>query len=454
MDEGPGSSYVPSSPRKVLVVVGTRPEAIKLLPLVKAIRASPHMDPVVVATGQHPRVVEDVLGLAGLDVDVNLAVADPALSLNGLFCAVLTGFERFCIDSFGRSTGPVQKRDYQTYPAACVVHGDTTSAAAAAVSAFHLQIPVVHVEAGLRTGNTRSPYPEELNRQIISRVAAFHLAPTDRNCENLVREGVPLNRIFVCGNTAIDALDWAAALRTPYGDPLLADLEHDEATRVVVVTAHRRENWGSGLERIGTAIATLADRYPDVRFVLPVHPNPRVAEVLEARLSGRGNVSLVRPMEYTAFARLLKRAYLAITDSGGIQEEAPALGTPVLVVREETERQEGVDAGTLKLVGTDVEAIVSSATTLLDDPDAYLAMASRSNPYGDGHASERIVAAFEHVAFAAPEPSPFGSGFDRLSVLSAGGFDDDPRAAVAHSMPERLAVPEAHDELLEGADVR
>ena len=300
----------------------------------------------------------------------------------------------------------MQERDYQTYPAACVVHGDTTSAAAAAVSAFHLQIPVVHVEAGLRTGNTRSPYPEELNRQIISRVAAFHLAPTDRNCENLVREGVPLNRIFVCGNTAIDALDWAAALRAPYGDPLLADLEHDEATRVVVVTAHRRENWGSGLERIGTAVATLADRYPDVRFVLPVHPNPRVAEVLEARLSGRGNVSLVRPMEYTAFARLLKRAYLAITDSGGIQEEAPALGTPVLVVREETERQEGVDAGTLRLVGTDVDAIVSSATTLLDDPDAYLAMASRSNPYGDGHASERIVAAFEHVGFAAPEPSP------------------------------------------------
>ncbi len=453
MVEVPGTSYIPSSPRKVLVVVGTRPEAIKLLPLVKAMRDSPHMDPVVVATGQHPGVVEDVLGLAGLAPDVNLAVADPAHSLNGLFCAVLTGFERFCIETFGAVSGPVQDRDYQTYPAACVVHGDTSSAAAAAVSAFHLQIPVIHVEAGLRTGNTRSPYPEELNRQIISRIAAFHLAPTDRNCENLVREGVPLNRVFVCGNTAIDALDWAAALRTPYGDPQLADLEHDEITRVVVVTAHRRENWGPGLERIGVAVATLSDRYPDVRFIVPVHPNPRVAEVLEGRLSGRANVALVRPMEYTAFARLLKRAYLAITDSGGIQEEAPALGTPVLVVREETERQEGVDAGTLRLVGTDVDEIVSSATRLLDDPDAYLAMASRSNPYGDGHASERIVAAFEHVAFAAPEPSPYGSGFDRLAVLRAGGFDQDPRAVLTHSMPERLAVPEPHDELLEGADV-
>ena len=247
---------------------------------------------------------------------------------------------------------------------------------------------------------------------------------------------------------------WAAALRTPYGDPLLADLEHDEVTRVVVVTAHRRENWGPGLERIGTAVATLADRYPDVRFVVPVHPNPRVAEVLEDRLSGRANVALVRPMEYTAFARLLKRAYLAITDSGGIQEEAPALGTPVLVVRQDTERQEGVDAGTLRLVGTDVDVIVSSATQLLDDHDAYLAMATRSNPYGDGRASERIVAAFEHVAFASPEPSPYGSGFDRLAVLRAGGFDDDPRAVLTHSMPDRLAVPETHDELLEGADVR
>jgi UDP-N-acetylglucosamine 2-epimerase (non-hydrolysing) len=454
MVEVPGTSYVPSSPRKVLVVIGTRPEAIKLLPLVKAMRESVHMDPVVVATGQHPGVVEEVLALAGLAPDVNLDVADPSHSLNGLFCAVLTGLERFCIDTFGAASQPVQERDYQVYPAACVVHGDTTSAAAAAVSAFHLQIPVVHVEAGLRTGNTRSPYPEELNRQIISRVAAFHLAPTDRNCENLVREGVPLNRVFVCGNTAIDALDWAAALRTPYGDPQLADLEHDEVTRVVVVTAHRRENWGPGLERIGTAIATLADRYPDVRFVVPVHPNPRVAVVLEGRLSGRRNVALVRPMEYTAFARLLKRAYLAITDSGGIQEEAPALGTPVLVVREETERQEGVDAGTLRLVGTDVDAIVRTASQLLDDPDAYLAMVSRTNPYGDGRASERIVAAFEHVASAAPEPSPFGSGFDRLSVLRAGGFDDDPRAVLTHSMPERLAVPEPHDEILEGADVR
>ena len=376
MDEGPGSSYVPSSPRKVLVVVGTRPEAIKLLPLVKAIRASPHMDPVVVATGQHPRVVEEVLGLAGLAPDVNLAVADPARSLNGLFCAVLTGFERFCMDTFGTSTAPVQERDYQTYPAACVVHGDTTSAAAAAVSAFHLQIPVIHVEAGLRTGNTRSPYPEELNRQIISRIAAFHLAPTDRNCENLVREGVPLNRIFVCGNTAIDALDWAAALRTPYGDPLLADLEHDEVTRVVVVTAHRRENWGAG---------TRADR--DGRRD-PRRPLPRRAvrgagasqpegrrgargPALRPRQRGAGAPDGIHRVRPPSEAGLPRDHRLRRHPGGGARARDTGPRRP-----QDTERQEGVDAGTLRLVGTDVDAIVSSATQLLDDHDAYLAMAT------------------------------------------------------------------------------
>ena len=454
MEEGfdhPGGSFEIDSPRKVLVVVGTRPEAIKLLPLVSALHDSPHIDPIVVSTGQHPGVVEAVLGLAGLRLDVNLSVADSALTLNGLFSAVLTELEAYCIDTFGMPTGPVQERDFESYPAACVVHGDTSSAAAAAMSAFHLQIPVVHVEAGLRTGNTRSPYPEELNRQIISRVAAFHLAPTDRNGENLVREGVPFNRIYVCGNTAIDALEWAADLRSPYDDPQIADLEYDEATRVVVVTAHRRENWGSGLERIASAVDILADRYPDTRFVVPVHPNPRVADVLRRRLSGRANVALVQPMEYTAFARLLKRAYLAITDSGGIQEEAPALGTPVLVLREETERQEGVEAGTLRLVGTDVDTIVESASALFDDPDAHFAMSSRVNPYGDGRTAERIVAAFEHIAFAAPAPSRFGSGFDRLAVLRAGGFDDDPRAADAPTMAERLEVPPSHTELVEGA---
>jgi len=284
----------------------------------------------------------------------------------------------------------------------------------------------VHVEAGLRTSNTLSPFPEELNRQIISRIASFHLAPTFRNRQNLVREGIPGERIFVSGNTAIDALRRAAEKRVPYGAPELEDLEEDEETPVVVVTAHRRENWGTGLQRIAAAVDTLAERYPGVRFVLPLHPNPAVGETLRPILEGRENVALVAPMEYLAFARLLYRATLAISDSGGVQEEAPAVGTPVLVTRETTERQEGVDAGTLLLVGTDHDRIVAEASRLLDDPDALAEMVARPNPYGDGHAAERIARAFEHIAFGGPEPVPYGSGFNRLEVLRAAGWERDP----------------------------
>lgn len=445
--------FTPSSPRKALVVIGTRPEAIKMLPVVAALRESRDLDPIVIATGQHPTVVEEVLALAGEAPDVNLAIGGRGLTLNGMVGAVLSEFESFCRDRFGDDGRPVSERDYAAYPAACLVHGDTSSAMGAALAAFHLQIPVVHVEAGLRTGNIRSPYPEELNRQIISRIAAFHLAPTHRNAEHLVREGIPSSRIYVCGNTAIDALAWAAQLRTPYEQPELADLEHDEATRVVVVTAHRRENWGSGLQRIAEALATLSDGYPDVQFVLPLHPNPAVAETLRSRLSDRDNVRLVRPMEYTAFARLLKRSYLAISDSGGIQEEAPALGIPVLVVRDSTERQEGVDAGTLELVGTDPGRIVAAARRLLDDPLAHNEMASRRNPYGDGRAAHRIVEAFEHIAYDRDQPVPFGGGFDRLDILRAGGFDDDPRTAANQKMPDRLAVPETTENLMEGVEI-
>lgn len=225
---------------KVLVVIGTRPEAIKMLPLVAALRRSRSIDPIVVATGQHPGVVERVLALAGEKPDVNLGVGGQGVTLNGLVSDVMVSFERFCIDTFGEAGAPGSGRDYRAYPAACVVHGDTSSAMGAALSAFHLQIPVVHVEAGLRTGDIRSPYPEELNRQIVSRIAAFHLAPTARNAEHLIREGVPSSRIYVCGNTAIDALAWAADLKVSYGQPELIDLEHDEATRIVIVTAHRR----------------------------------------------------------------------------------------------------------------------------------------------------------------------------------------------------------------------
>lgn len=414
--------------RKVLIVIGTRPEAIKLLPLILAFRESHMIEPVVVSSGQHSELVREVLGLAGLTPDVDLGAAVPGNTLNELFASVMTKLEDFCFESYGR---PPEEGDRfsprpRNFPVACFVHGDTTTAAAAALAAFHLRIPIAHVEAGLRTSDTLSPFPEEANRQLVSRLATFHFAPTFRNKANLVREGVPYGRIFVCGNTAIDALQWAASLNVPYGDAALDDLEHDDSRRVIVVTAHRRENWGAGLSRIGKAVAELADRYPDARFVVPLHPNPRVQSALRPLLERLDNVSLVAPMKYPAFARLLQRAYLAITDSGGIQEEAPSLHTPVIVVRETTERQEGVDGGTLELVGTDTARIVAAVSGLMDNPELHERMSSRPNPYGDGKASDRIVAASAYIAFGTPGPAPYGNGFERVEVLRAAGFVVDP----------------------------
>ncbi len=414
--------------REVLIVIGTRPEAIKLLPLILAFQKSDAIKPVVVSSGQHSEMVREVLGLAGIEPDVDLGAAVPGNTLSELFAAVMTGLERYVHETYGR---PTNERDRfsprpRAFPVACFVHGDTSTAAAAALAAFHLRIPVAHVEAGLRTSDTLSPFPEEANRQLVSRLATFHFAPTFRNKGNLVREGVPYGRIFVCGNTAIDALQWAARLNEPYGDSALDDLETDETTRVIVVTAHRRENWGAGLERIGAAVASLAERYPEVRFVIPLHPNPRVQSTLRPLLDHFANVSLLAPMKYTAFARLLQRAYLAITDSGGIQEEAPSLHTPVIVVRESTERQEGVDGGTLELVGTDTDKIIAAATKLLDNPAIYRAMAARPNPYGDGNAAARIVAASKYIAFGGEAPQSYGNGFERVEVLRAAGFLVDP----------------------------
>lgn len=371
--------------RRVHIVIGTRPEAIKLVPLILAFRENKAIQPIVVSSGQHSELVREVLGLAGIEPDIDLGAAKPGNTLNELFASVMTRLEAFVHEMYGASPDDADRFSPRprNFPVACFVHGDTSTAAAAALAAFHLRIPVAHVEAGLRTSDTLSPFPEEANRQIVSRLAAFHFAPTFRNKANLIREGVPYGRIYVCGNTAVDALQWAAGLNEPYGDPALDDLESDETRRVIVVTAHRRENWGSGLERIGTAVAILAERYPDVRFVVPLHPNPRVQATLRPLLDHFDNVSLIAPMRYTAFARLLKRAYLAITDSGGIQEEAPSLNTPVVVVRETTERQEGVESGTLKLVGTNTERIVAMASRLLDDAEFYRVTSSHPNPCGE-----------------------------------------------------------------------
>ncbi len=416
----------PSSrePLRALFVVGTRPEAIKMLPLIAAVREHPGYEPVVVSTGQHAALVAEVLAIGGIVPDVTFDLPAGPRSLNDLFAFVTTELERYVVERFGTPGAPADAAAATGYPVACFVHGDTSSAAAAALSAFHMHMPVVHVEAGLRTSDINSPFPEELNRQLISRIAALHLAPTSRAKANLVREGIDFDRILVTGNTAIDALRLAAQSRAPFEDPSLADLEAPSGPRVVVVTAHRRENWGAPLARIADAVAVLAASHPDDRFVVALHPNPAVAEVLVARLQGHRNVSLVAPMGYASFARLLGRATLAITDSGGIQEEAPSLGVPVICVRETTERQEGVAAGTVQLVGTDVQRIVGAASLLLDDPAELARRSGRVNPYGDGFAAERIVAAIDSIVSGVPAPASYGPGFERTAVLAAAGVPD------------------------------
>jgi UDP-N-acetylglucosamine 2-epimerase (non-hydrolysing) len=309
------------------------------------------------------------------------------------------------------------------YPVAVVVHGDTSSAFAAAMAAFHLRIPVVHVEAGLRTGGLNlTPFPEELNRELIACIAAMHFAPTDKNEENLVHENVPSGLVFVTGNTGIDALHWAAGLDVPIRDPVVAELVASDE-RFVLMTAHRRENWGGGLAGIAEGVARVATSHPGVRFLLPMHPNPAVRAELRPALEPLDNVLLVEPFRFTAMAKVLARCDLVITDSGGLQEEAPSLGKPVLVARDSTERTEGVEAGTLRLVGTDPALIAQEATRLLDDPVAYARMASADSPYGDGHAAERIVAALAHLHGHAPAPVPFGPGYSRSAVLEAAGYD-------------------------------
>jgi UDP-N-acetylglucosamine 2-epimerase (non-hydrolysing) len=377
----------------MLFVVGTRPEAIKMVPVILAFRERRRIPAVVISTGQHAAMVRQVLGLAGLTPDVELGPPRPGGGLNALTAHIVAEMDAYVRETYGDEPAA------PGYPRAVVVHGDTTSAAGAALASFHLQIPVAHVEAGLRTGDTGSPFPEELNRQLIARIAGVHFSPTVLNLQNLVREGVPAADVFVTGNTAIDALVWARGLRARYDQPALADLEDDDSTPVVTVTAHRRENWGAGLAGIGTGVRRLAALHPDVRFVLPLHPNPAVRAVLAGALAEVPNARLVEPLGYVAFARLLARSTVVLTDSGGIQEEAPALGVPVVVTRETTERTEGVEAGTLELVGTDPDRIVAAVGRLLSDPAEHARRARLTNPYGDGRAAHRIATVCERIAF-------------------------------------------------------
>lgn len=351
----------------MLVVYGTRPEAIKMAPVVRALAADPRCEPVVCTTAQHRQMVDQVHRLFGITPDVDLDLMAPDQQLNDLTARVLTAVDGVLGD---------------VDPAWLLVQGDTTTAMAAALAAFHRGVPVGHVEAGLRTGDLARPFPEEANRRLVDAVAARLFAPTARARAALLAEGADLDRVVLTGNTVVDALEVVTA---GLGEVARAD--------EVLVTLHRRESFGAPLQGMLDAVATLAERFPELRFVLPVHPNPHVAGPVRATLEGRPNVELCDPLDHPDLVRHLLAARLVLTDSGGIQEEAPSLGAPVLVLRDTTERPEGIDAGVARLVGVDGAAVVAAATELLTDEAARAAMVGRTNPYGDGRAAERIVAA-------------------------------------------------------------
>ena len=364
--------------QRILTIFGTRPEAIKLFPLLHALDGDTRFVSRVCVSAQHRALLDSVLTLANIVPDHDLDLMRPDQSLDALTAALLTGLG---------AVMDAEKPDW------VVVQGDTATAMCGALAAYYRKIPVAHVEAGLRSGNIHHPWPEEVNRKIIGTIAALHCAPTETAAAALLAENVTRETVHVTGNTVIDALHWVTA-RIAAEPGLATGLAGVEARfagkRIVGVTSHRRENFGGGLEGIAEAVRRLAAR-PDVALIFPVHPNPNVRAVMNAALAGLANVALIEPLDYPDFARLLDICELMLTDSGGVQEEAPALGKPVLVMRETTERPEGVAAGTAKLVGTDADVIVHEANHLLDDPVAYAAMARAHNPFGDGRAAARIV---------------------------------------------------------------
>jgi UDP-N-acetylglucosamine 2-epimerase (non-hydrolysing) len=362
--------------RRVLFVFGTRPEAIKLCPIVLHMQERPEeFEPRVCVTGQHRAMLDQVLGVFGVQAHHDLNVMRPDQTLAAVTARVVASLD------------PVLQ---QEAPQIVLVQGDTTTTFCGALAAFYRRIPVGHVEAGLRTGDLQQPFPEELNRVLTTRLTRLHFAPTQSSAENLLREGVPEREVFVTGNSGIDAVLRvrgrlaAGEIGGYHGAPF------DGCRKLILVTAHRRESFGEGLLRICEAIRRIARR-PDVEIVYPVHPNPNVRGPVEERLGGLANVRLIEPLDYAPFVDLMRRSHFLLTDSGGVQEEAPSLGKPVLVLREKTERPEAVAVGTVKLVGSDVERIVGESERLLDDPAEYRRMSLTHNPYGDGDASRRIA---------------------------------------------------------------
>ena len=371
--------------KRVLLVLGTRPEAIKMAPLINEFKASKSFEVLVAVTGQHREMLDQVLDLFGIVPDYDLNIMAPDQDLFDVTSAILTGMRNVLKVS---------------HPDIVLVHGDTATTISASLAAFYAQIDIGHIEAGLRTHNLISPWPEEGNRQLTSRLTRWHFAPTQRNRIDLLAEGIPDENIVVTGNTVIDAMHWVIdevsssieLQRTMQRALSLAGLGIDARNnRYVLVTGHRRENFGDGFQNICVALGDLAISHPSTHFVYPVHLNPNVQKPVNELLSGINNIHLIKPLRYEHFVWLMQNAYLVLTDSGGVQEEAPGLGKPVLVMRDTSERPEGIEAGTVKLVGTSKCKIISWVNMLLEDPILYGSMSKAINPYGDGKASKRIV---------------------------------------------------------------
>ncbi|GEK79688.1 non-hydrolyzing UDP-N-acetylglucosamine 2-epimerase [Agrococcus baldri] len=378
---------------KVMTVYGTRPEAIKVATVIEALEQDERFVSIPVVTGQHREMLDQVNSMFGITPRHDLNLMEPGQPLNGIVSRAIAGLDELLVAEA---------------PDVVVVQGDTSTAMAAALAAFNRQVTVVHLEAGLRTGNIDSPFPEEANRKLIGQVAKLHLAPTMGSRANLLHESFDPTSIVVTGNTVIDALLEASAWTTVPSDPAVAEAAAS-GRPIILATTHRRENLGDSMDAIGRALAALARKHHDHIVILPVHRNPAVRKAVLPHLEGLDNIIVTEPMAYAEFTKVMAASRIILTDSGGVQEEAPSLGKPVLVMRENTERPEAVDAGTVRLVGTDYDRIVFEADRLLDDPAAYDAMANAVNPYGDGHASSRSVSAIAALLGVGERAADFGA---------------------------------------------
>lgn len=375
-----------------MTIFGTRPEAIKMAPLVKELQRAEEIESILCVTAQHRQMLDMVLDLFELKPDYDLNIMQHGQTISDITVKVLKGLESVL---------------QEVKPDLVLVHGDTTTTFIGALACFYQQIPVGHVEAGLRSGNIYSPYPEEMNRRLTGALTRLHFAPTEGNVRNLLKEGIDKENIFITGNTVIDALLQVVREDYVFANPLLNEIDYANK-KVLVMTCHRRENWGKPMEDIFHAVVEILQQHKDVEIVFPVHLNPKIRHLAEEIMGDVEGIHLIEPLDYEPFVNLLNKAYLILTDSGGIQEEAPALGKPILVLRTETERPEAVEAGTVKVVGVDKNKIISETNLLLTNREHYLQMANAVNPYGDGRASKRIVEVIKyHFGLTNSRPKDF-----------------------------------------------